>query len=170
MLHRVVMNITKLDEPGDTLSGFFPTNTKPFIRAPAYGWVLSEFSRDLAGILREQNFFNLRGKCVRIEVDPEIQSYRLIEINPQEFRSLVERFCRPIVIRTLEKDDCKKEDCKVTRSLVLDTAKATLPSPQFLEGLRPVVALNTVRLRLYAKTVQSNFCRMGTILKVKFSL
>src|ERR1700688_2272998 len=88
----------KFHQSEDPLSGFFPVvseldpnaRPKPTIRVPGEGWTLSEFARDLGGILREQNFFNLRGKCVRIEFDPEIRAYRLIETNPQEFRSLVE--------------------------------------------------------------------------------
>src|SRR5271166_1982058 len=103
-------------EAGDPLSGFFPVvseldpnaKPKPTIRVPGEGWTLSEFARDLGHILREQNFFNLRGKCVRIEFDPEIGAYRLIQTNPQEFRSLVERFCWPVVIRTWKKTVARK--------------------------------------------------------------
>jgi hypothetical protein len=95
---------------GNRLEGYFALITKldinaevpPIIRAPADGRVISSFAKELGKILREQNFFLYDGKCTRIELDKKLSVHRISEIEPQQFRSLIERYCYICVIKIIE--------------------------------------------------------------------
>jgi hypothetical protein len=119
--------------------------SKPFIRGVSNGRTLSEFAFDLGQVLKRENLFVRQSKCVRFEFDAESGVERLIEIDAQQFRSIVEQYCH-IGILKVRDDQPGKPIITVNRSISIDTSRAVLVSDQFLGCLRPIFALNTVRL------------------------
>lgn len=147
-------------EEGDPLSDYFPaihefdpnaSKQPPFIRAPGDGRLISDFARELGQLLRDQNFFNYDGNCSRIEFDPKLSVHTICGINPQQFRSLIEQYCRIVATKIVERDGLK-ESFQVKRSITIDVARATLASDDFISLLRPLYSLNTVRLPIGRKT------------------
>ena len=89
---------------------------------------------------------------VVIKFEPKLSVYKIAEIEPQEFRSLIERYCWVVAIRVVEKEGGRRESFDVKRSLTTDNARATLACDDYLDLLRRLDSLNTVRLPVRRKT------------------
>jgi hypothetical protein len=144
---------------GNGLCGYFPligefdpnAKPKPTVRMPGEGYTISEFGKALGGILKDQNFFKWDKRCARIELNNRLEVFELVEIDPQQFRSLIENFCWVCVIKMFEKDGAQ-QSFQAKKSIPIDIARATLANDDFLDSLRPISALNTVRLPVLRKS------------------
>ncbi len=154
-----VNNEKAAESPQNSLGGYFPlihefdpnANQPPIIRAPGEGRLLSDFARELGELLHKQNFFAHDGKCCRIQADPKMSTHRIKEIDPHQFRSVIEKFCWIVTIKILEQEG-RKDSFQTKRSISVDVARATLASDDFLSSLRSLESLNTVRLPVCRKT------------------
>jgi hypothetical protein len=141
----------------DPLAGYFPLihkvdpNEKQLVQAPGDGRPLSVFARELGKLLHEENFFAHEGKCCRIQADPRMSTHRIKEIDPHQFRSVIEKFCWIVTIKILEQGG-RKDSFQTKRSISVDVARATLASDDLLSSLRSLESLNTVRLPVCRKT------------------
>jgi hypothetical protein len=114
---------------------------KPSIRLPGNNHYLSVFAEELGRILAPVGFYNFNGVCSRIEYNRKLQSFELVRVAPQAFRSMIEAYCVPFAITKRE-----QEFIRFNKGLSTDHATATLVSPNFLTRLPYLAALNFVRL------------------------
>ena len=118
---------------------------KRSISIPGDNRLISEFGIELGQTLHGYNFFNFRGKVATLEYDPEINTTRLVVLDPQRFRSEIEKYIQPI--RTIERGNGRQIfEITALKTISIDVARATVTAPQFLSQLREISQLNTVRL------------------------
>jgi hypothetical protein len=120
-----------------------PTDPVPLpeIEHPGDDRLISKFGRELGQIVAPHDFFRRLNKCVHPMID-EQGEITLSEMDPQEFRTAIEAHCRPWRFRKVGRDKYQK----VFRTIAPEDSRTTLVTVDFLESLRPVRALNRVRL------------------------
>jgi len=111
------------------------------IRLPGNNHYLSVFADELGGILAPHGFYNFNGICSTIEYNPKLKVYEVVRVMPATFRTIIEAHCVPYVVT--KRDD---QYIRFNKSLSADHARAILVSPNFLEKLPYLAALNFVRL------------------------
>jgi hypothetical protein len=122
---------TAAAEPGPQL---------PLIEMPEDDRYISEFALKLADILAPHEVFRRFDRCV-VPRNDEQDRVSLAEVEPHEFRTLIERYCSPYYRR--QAGDRVET---VRHSLSAENARATLVSRDLLEGLRPIHAFNRIVL------------------------
>jgi hypothetical protein len=116
---------------------------RPLIMHPRDKYI-SEFARELGGILKEHGFYQFHGRAVQVRLvtvktrnGKENKVKQLVQLEVPQFSTLIELYCRPVVAtKTVLK----------AKSISLEIASRTLVCVSFIEQL-PIIKLWTnVRL------------------------
>ena len=106
---------------------------------------ISDFAFELGGILKVNEFYRFHGRAVQIRevkikarngVEYEIK--KLIELSTMQFSTLIENFCRPLVVTEFGK--IKK------KSISVEIASRTLVCTVFLDQLPEIKLWTYVRI------------------------
>jgi hypothetical protein len=121
----------------------------PLIEMPEDNRYISQFALKLATILRPHEVFRRFDRCVVPRKD-EQDRVSLAEVDPHEFRTLIEKYCSPYY-RRLVGDQIEI----VRHSLSTESSRATLVSRELLEGIRPIHAFNRISLPIITSDSKS---------------
>jgi hypothetical protein len=110
---------------------------KPFVRLPTEGWPLSNFAREVGGILAGDGIFRREDVVVTVNRERGV----MVEMASDRFRTYVERHCRPARF-VWQKDDPVPVKREMTMSS--EVARGTLASDEFVQQQRPLIRTNLV--------------------------
>jgi hypothetical protein len=110
------------------------------IEVPEDDQYISEFALKLGTILAPHEVFRRFDRCV-VPREHEQGRINLVEVGVYEFQTLIEKYCSPYYRRQVG-DQVEP----VRRSLLTESARATLVSRELLEQLRPIHAFNRIAL------------------------
>lgn len=110
---------------------------KQFVRLPTEGWPLSHFAREVGGILKGDGIFRREDVAVTVNRERGV----IVEMEPNRFRTYVERHCRPARF-VWQKDD--PVPVKREMSMTTEVARGTLASDDFVQQQRPLLRTNLV--------------------------
>jgi hypothetical protein len=121
---------------------------RPEIVHPNCARYISDFARELGGILKSKGFYRFHGEAVQVrEVTvkarngKEYQIKKLVHLSPTVFSTLIELYCRPIIPISEG-----KKKFKLTKSITLEMAKRTLVCLDFLSRLPEITFWTDARL------------------------
>jgi len=123
---------------------------------PSADRLVSDFAAELAPILSRNGFYNYHGNCVIFESTNSLEDSQLINITPQRFIGLIERYVNPLMLSRQGTGTYTRY-----RSLSADIAAATLVDLDFLKALPPLVAVNRVRLPVWSKNGSIRLLPLG---------
>jgi len=108
------------------------------ILLPTSNKYISKFGAELGVILRP-HYFTQNGRMVRLKDNDERHVQEIASMEVNMFRTAIERYCQPFIYD-------KRQKKKVHRTMSMDIASATLACEDMLDKLRPIAALNHIRL------------------------